>query len=198
MLPALGTWLVPATGLAQLPNAVGRVVAVFGVAQVVRPTGAAVLFVDGQIYESDTIKTGADGKVRIVCFGGVTVTVGPSTEARIDRFVTSKTAGLSSAFALLSGIIRLVGGALAGPTEITVETPNALAAVRSTDWLVQRTASSTAVFVEEGTVAVRSKAGGEVTLADREGTDVPDGEMPRPPRIWGEARRQTVLALTTL
>ena len=65
-----------------------------------------------------------------------------------------------------------------------------MASVRSTEWLVESTAKGTGVLSLAGEVTVRGLAGGVVVLRPGEGTDVAPGAPPRPPAIWGEARRR--------
>ena len=150
--------------LAQNRPAVARCIAVTGTVQIVRGPGRETLAVGGPIFEGDVIVTREASKVRVVYFNGPIVTLGPNSESHVARVAANSRIGVQALFRLANGIIRLVGGAVSGPTEITVETPGALAAVRSTDWLVQLADAGTAVFVADGQVTVRGKAGGSVTL----------------------------------
>ena len=192
-------WL-GASGLsaqAQTEAAVGRVIAVTGSVRALSRGQARTLVVGGPVFETDTISTDAAAKVRIVCFNGPIVTLGPGSEIAVERLSASRATGVSALFRLASGIVRLVGGAITGPTAISVETSGALAAVRSTDWLVELTATGTAVFVADGRVLVTGKAAGSAELASGEGVDVVAG-VPQAVRVWGEARRARALDLTTL
>jgi len=177
---------------------VGRVWTVAGNAQAVRAGLDRALVVEAPVFADDTIRTGRDSKVRIEGFGGLTIIVGPVTEVRVDRFIVEQSGSLSVALRLARGIVRLIGGGLDGPSDIAVETPQAIAAVRSTDWLVELTEAGTGVFVAHGRVAVDGRAGGSVALDPGEGTDVAPGRPPSEPRRWGAARRDAALARTQL
>lgn len=194
MVSLITTWAGARTVLGESP--VGRVWTVAGVAQAVRAGLERPLVVEAPVFADDTIRTGRDSKVRIEGFGGLTIIVGPVTEVRVDRFIVERSGGLSVALRLARGIVRLIGGGLGGPSEIAVETPQAIAAVRSTDWLVDLTEAGTGVFVAEGRVAVEGRAGGSISLDAGEGTDVAPGRPPSEPRRWGAARRDAALART--
>jgi hypothetical protein len=175
---------------------IGRVWAAAGLAIAEGPAGRRELAPGAPVFADDTIRTGTDGRVRIETFAGVSVIVGPATEVQIARHLTGGEGGLRAAFRLAAGILRLIGGAVAGPVEIVVETPQAIAAVRSTDWLVELGPAGTGVLVLHGRVAVEGRIGGGVVLSDGEGTDIAPGRPPAPPRPWGLARREAAVART--
>jgi hypothetical protein len=69
-----------------------------------------------------------------------------------------------------------------------IVTPVAVAAVRSTDWMIEhKSKGETNVFVGEGAVAVTSVGAqvGRVILDVGDGTSVETGKAPQAPRIWG-------------
>lgn len=84
------------------------------------------------------------------------------------------------------------GGAPAG---FEVITPQAIAAVRGTKWMVDAEAGQTSVFVRRGSVAV-TRADGEhgVTLAPGDGVDVGAGSGPLTVRQWPAARVAAMMA----
>jgi ferric-dicitrate binding protein FerR (iron transport regulator) len=197
LLVGAGSALRGSSAAAQAGPAAGRVIAVLGSVRAVGTGGPRNLAVGGPVFERDTITTGPGAKVRIVCFNGPIVTLGPDSEVAVERLAASSATGVSALFRLASGIVRLVGGAITGPTELTVETSGALAAARSTDWLVESTENGWAVFVAEGRVQVTGRTSGMVELTDGEGVDVVNG-VPQAVRVWGDARRTRALGLTTL
>jgi hypothetical protein len=183
----------------QQPEPIGRVGAVEGEVVVLRGGDRPAVASGDPVLAADRIRTGVAGKVRIECFSGITIIIGPDSEVSIERYLVAGASGLDAAFQLLTGIMRLIGEAVSGPTSLTIETSQAVAAVRSTDWLVEITPETTGVLVLSGLVELRSKsAPGVVRLSSGEGADVPDQGPPTPPRRWGEARRQAALARTTL
>src|SRR5690606_829931 len=107
------------------------------------------------------------------------------SEATIAHYLEREDQGLEAALSLLYGILRLVGETVGGLWDVAVQTPQAVAAVRSTDWIVEVTPRGTAVFARRGVVVAASRAGGTVSLEPGEGTDIVSGEPPTPPVHWG-------------
>jgi ferric-dicitrate binding protein FerR (iron transport regulator) len=76
-----------------------------------------------------------------------------------------------------------------------VQTPQAIAAVRGTQWVVDVSTGKTAVFVVTGRVSVRRTANDRgVNLGPGEGVDVEQGTAPLVVRQWPAARRTALLA----
>ncbi|UVF22215.1 FecR family protein (plasmid) [Microvirga terrae] len=76
-----------------------------------------------------------------------------------------------------------------------VRTPQAIAAVRGTQWAVEVVGSKTSVFVLRGRVGVhRSNTQRGVTLMPGEGVDVEPGTAPLTVRRWPTARANALLA----
>ena len=179
-------------------DAVGRVGRQQGSVVVLRGLRPQALIIGAEVFADDTVRTGPASKVRIDCQNGLTIVIGPATQVQLATYVADQAGGLDVVLGLFSGIVRLIGEALPGSRRIDVETRTAVASVRATDWLVDLTPETTGVFVAQGQVEVRGRAGGSVVLAPGEGTDVRDGAPPTPARPWGAARRDAALARTTL
>jgi ferric-dicitrate binding protein FerR (iron transport regulator) len=77
-----------------------------------------------------------------------------------------------------------------------IMTPQAIAAVRGTQWAVDVSGSRTSVFVVNGRVSVRRVQGNtrSVSLSPGEGVDVESGTSPLIVRRWPEARAAALLA----
>ena len=77
-----------------------------------------------------------------------------------------------------------------------IMTPQAIAAVRGTQWAVDVSGSRTSVFVVAGRVAVRRVSGNTrgVSLGPGEGVDVEAGTAPLVVRRWPAARAAALLA----
>ncbi len=75
-------------------------------------------------------------------------------------------------------------------TDIRVQAPTAIAAVRGTDWMVWITRDATAVFVEDGSVAVTNAGPNakQVIVPKGQGTDVNTGQQPTNPAPWAYER----------
>jgi ferric-dicitrate binding protein FerR (iron transport regulator) len=76
-----------------------------------------------------------------------------------------------------------------------VRTPQAIAAVRGTQWVVDVSTGKTAVFVVNGRVSVRRATNTRsVNLGPGEGVDVEPGTAPLVVRRWPAARATALLA----
>ncbi len=130
------------------------------------------------------VSTGPATRVKISCQDGIVVTVGTGTEVNLATLAASDRTVILQ---LIEGIVGLV--APAGFAAFDVRTPLAIASVRSTEWLVEHDrADGSAVFVRDGEVVVRARAGGWFTLDTGEGiTIAPDGS-PGAVKTWGDAR----------
>ena len=182
--------VVVAAGVARVARAEGALAAVRGAA-IVR------LMPGDEVFLDDILRTGDEARALIECGDGLEIVLGPATELAL-RSVVADAGGTSVVLGLLQGITRLIGGAVTGGRSIEVDTRTAVAAVRSTQWLVESTAKGTGVLSIEGEVTVTALAGGRVRLQPGEGTDVPPGGPPRAPAVWGDARRRNAVARTTL
>lgn len=95
--------------------------------------------------------------------------------------------------------IEVKGGAILievdpGSPSTQIRTPNAIATVRGTKYVVDAAASQTSVFVMEGEVDVRAATGvTSVVVGAGEGIDVADG-LPLEVVTWGEGRKAELLA----
>jgi ferric-dicitrate binding protein FerR (iron transport regulator) len=97
--------------------------------------------------------------------------------------------------------VRLRGGALlvnapaqSGTRPFQVHTPQAIAAVRGTEWAVDVAPGKTAVFVVTGQVSVRRPKGPAVRLGPGEGVDVEPGTAPLQVKRWPAERAASLLA----
>jgi hypothetical protein len=96
-------------------------------------------------------------------------------------------------------LVRLWGKALlvelTEKRNVEVVTPQAITAVRGTEWAVDVAGSKTSAFVVKGTVGVRRpSAGDEVLLNGGDGVDVEEGTAPLEVKAWGAARVAALMA----
>ena len=187
--------LVP-TGARSQDRPAGEVVAVVGMASVVRTNARETLRKGTRLAVGDRIVTGAGARVSVRLIGGATLIVGPRSEVRMrsaDRWGRRRTVAMTVIF----GIVRTV----APPTHrsaLEIWTSTAIASVRHTVWIVSVTARGTAVFAAEGTVDVRDRRSGKVhVLSQGNGVDLLNDGRTLGPRSWGAGRVQRVLAATT-
>lgn len=131
---ALVVLLAASPAFAQ-PAAAGRIKVASGSAFIVRG-GAQVPAQAGQVlYESDALRTGADGRLGITLKDDTRVSLGPASEVRLDRFAY---APAQSQIALVLRVVRGVAAYVSGriaklaPDAVRLETPSAIVGVRGT------------------------------------------------------------------
>ena len=119
----------------QQPPPVGRVKVASGAAFVVRqgqPTPAQV----GQVvFESDILRTAADGRIGVTLNDETRVSLGPGSEVRLAQFTYAPAEGrFGFVLAIVRGIVTYVSGRIAklSPDSIRLETPSAVVGVRGT------------------------------------------------------------------
>jgi hypothetical protein len=119
---------------AQQPAA-GHVKVVSGSAFVVRG-GSTIPAQPGQaIYQSDALRTGADGALGITLQDDTRVSLGPSSEVRVDRFLFAPgESGVGMVLKFMRGVAAYVSGRMAklAPDSVRLETPAAIVGVRGT------------------------------------------------------------------
>ena len=126
---------VPIWASAAEPGAAGRIKVVSGSVFVVRANVATPATAGQPIFQADTVRTGADGRVGITLNDDTRVSLGPGSEARLDQFVyapAEKRGGL--VLMIVRGLIAYVSGRIArlSPDAVKLETPNAIVGVRGT------------------------------------------------------------------
>ncbi len=177
--------------------------------QVTHLVGSAILLRDGAslplapgtpLHDDDQVVTGRNARLGIACLDGSTLVIGESSNLSLSTFAAlAEQTGGNVVLDLLEGILRLALSPESRRERFEVKTPTAIAAVRSTEWITETAADNTAVFVIDGTVAVRSRAvAGQVLLQPGFGTDVPRGAAPTEPKRWGQPRVDSALSRTSL
>jgi hypothetical protein len=117
------------------PAAAGRLKNVSGSASIVRGSTTLPAHVGDLVYQSDVIRTGADGRLGLALEDDTRVSLGPSSEMRLDRFVFAPADGrMALAIAFVRGVAAYVSGRIArlAPDAIRLETPSAIVGVRGT------------------------------------------------------------------
>ncbi|HKY93721.1 MAG TPA: FecR family protein [Kiloniellales bacterium] len=154
----------------------------------------------------DRVGTGSDSKVKLLFVDGSALIVGPESEVGVAIFDPQPKEGVAL-FLLLVGTLRVSVGDSVSWQSYEVQGGTAVASVRATEWAMQVDAKGTAVLCVDGAVHVRPRLTGGTTpepgmegvvLQPGEGTDVAPNTAPTPPKTWGAARRDKLLALLTL
>ena len=124
---------VPA--FAQQPSPAGRIKVVSGAAFIVRSGQTLPAAVGQSVFESDSLRTGDDGRLGITLDDDSRVSLGPNSEVRLDTFRYAPAQGaLGLAMNFLRGIAVYVSGQIAklAPDSVRLETPAAIVGVRGT------------------------------------------------------------------
>ena len=87
------------------------------------------------VYEADTLRTGADGRVGLTLKDDTRLSLGPSSEIRLDKFAYAPAEGrLGFVLNVVRGMAAYVSGRIAklAPDAVRLETPAAIVGVRGT------------------------------------------------------------------
>jgi hypothetical protein len=126
--------LLASPAFAQQPAA-GRIKVASGNVFVVRGGTAQPAQAGQLVYEADTLRTGVDGRIGVTLNDDTRVSLGPSSEVRLDRFTYAPAdSQLSLVLRVVRGMAAYVSGRIAklAPDAIRLETPAAIVGVRGT------------------------------------------------------------------
>lgn len=130
---------IPAIAQTQ-PSPAGRIKLASGQVFVVRGGTSTPAEVGQSVLESDTLRTGPDGRLGVTLRDDTRVSLGPGSEVRLDSFLYTPAEGrLGLVLNFVRGIAVYVSGKIAklAPDSIRLETPGAIVGVRGTTVAVQ-------------------------------------------------------------
>jgi hypothetical protein len=126
--------------LAQDRPVAGRVKVSSGAAFVVRD-GAQIPAQVGQVvFEADSVRTGADGKIGVTLNDDTRLSLGPNAELKLERFTYAPAdRGFAMVLRFVRGAATYVSGRIAklAPDSIRLETPASVIGVRGTTLAIQ-------------------------------------------------------------
>lgn len=131
--------LVSATPVAA-QTAAGRIDRLAGTAFVVRAGSQMAAKAGDEVFETDVLRTGADGHVGVTLKDDTRLSLGPGGEVRLERFVYAPAEGrLALGLKVIKGIVAYVSGQVAklAPDSVRLETPAAIVGVRGTTLVIQ-------------------------------------------------------------
>ena len=134
-LAALALVVCGAPAFAQASSPAGQIKVVSGSAFIVRSGETLRAEVGQSLFESDGLRTGEDGRLGITLADDTRVSLGPSSEVRLDSFrYAPATGSVGLAIKFLQGVAVYVSGQIAklAPDAIRLETPSAIVGVRGT------------------------------------------------------------------
>lgn len=119
----------------QQANEAGRIKIASGAVSIIRG-GQTIAAQPGQVvFEADTLRTGADGRVGLTLKDDTRLSLGPSSEIRLDKFAYAPAEGrLGFVLNVVRGVAAYVSGRIAklAPDAVRLETPAAIVGVRGT------------------------------------------------------------------
>ena len=165
-------------GRPSLASEAGIVSSLRGAATATRDGATRVLHVGAAVHQQDSVVTATDARLRITLADGSILALGEGSQLVLGTVaMAADDGGGSFVFELLSGIVRAVIGPNP-PAMFEVRGRAAVAAARSTEFVVETGTRTTSVFVAGGAVAVSAAyGGGEAVLGAGDGIDV---ERPQP------------------
>jgi hypothetical protein len=125
---------------AQQPSAAGRIKVVSGSAFIVRQDATIRAELGQDVFETDSLKTGADGRIGVTLKDDTRVSIGPSSELQLERFIYEPGSGnLGMVVRFVRGVAAYVSGRMAklAPQSIRLETPSAIVGVRGTSLAIR-------------------------------------------------------------
>ena len=125
---------------AQNDAVVGRIKSAAGAVSIVRQNATIPAQVGQPLFQSDSVRTGADGHVGITLKDETRLALGPNTDVRIDQFAYSPGQGsLRMVMKIARGLVAYVSGRIAklSPDAVRLETPSAILGVRGTRMVIR-------------------------------------------------------------
>jgi len=176
----------------------GTVVGLFGSCFVENQGGRSAAKIGHLVQVGDTVDVPADGKLKLRMNDGSVVSVAAGTRMTIAAYSVDGTGQRQDAhLSLGQGLLRAVVAPVERPASFEVDTAVGAAAVRSTDWFVEASATAMQVGVLTGSVEMMSNATKRrETIPARWGARLEAGRDPVPPRVWSSAEFDAVIART--
>jgi hypothetical protein len=135
----LALLVLPAVASGQ-PAAAGRVKVASGAASIVRGSQVVPAAVGAEVFESDVLRTGPDGRLSLMLADESRLALGPSSELALTRFAYApQDQQLGLGVRLARGVLSYVSGLIArlAPDAVRLQTPTSIIGVRGTHVLVK-------------------------------------------------------------
>jgi hypothetical protein len=119
---------------------VGRIKTTAGAVSIFRQNTSIPSKVGMPLFQSDSIRTGADGHVGVTLQDETRLALGPDSDVQIDKFVYAPAEGkLGMVLKIARGLIAYVSGRIAklSPDAVRLETPSAILGVRGTRMVIR-------------------------------------------------------------
>ena len=126
--------------LAQPPVPAGRVKVSSGAASVIRNGQAVPAPVGTEVFESDIVRTGADGRPAVMLRDETRVALGPNSEVALTTFAYAPSESkLGVTLRVARGVLSYISGLVAklAPESVRIQTPTGIIGVRGTHVLIR-------------------------------------------------------------
>jgi hypothetical protein len=127
--------LMTAPVSAQQPTPAGHVKVVAGDAFIIRNNTKTPARPGDAVFAIDTLRTEASGTIGVTMMDDTRISLGPSSEMRVERYVFAPAeGGLGMVLNFVRGVAAYVSGRMAklAPDSVRLETPAAIVGVRGT------------------------------------------------------------------
>jgi hypothetical protein len=125
---------------AQPSAAAGRIKVASGKVSIVRAGAPLPAKIGDAVFEADTLRTGADGRLGVTMKDETRISLAPNSEVRLDRFLYAPSESrLAFALRIVRGLTAYVSGRIAklAPDAVRLETPTAIVGVRGTRLVIR-------------------------------------------------------------
>jgi hypothetical protein len=132
--------VIAATPAQAQQAAAGRIKVVSGPAFIVREGKLVSAQVGQDVYAADALRTGNNGRIGVTLKDDTRISLGPSSEVRLERFnYATADGGLALVLKVVRGVAAYVSGRIAklSPDSIRLETPAAIVGVRGTSLAIR-------------------------------------------------------------
>ena len=157
-----------------------------------------ILRVGVDIAVNERITTRTDDRAHLVFLDGSALTVGPSSDVMIDRFVYDADRKVGDlAMSATRGVFRFVGGAISKKTEVVVRTPTSSVGIRGSIMTIAIGGDGTTIATFLYGEAMTVTAQGITSKAIRPGSQIlaAPGNLPRPPVVLPPGALQAFLTV---
>jgi hypothetical protein len=126
--------------LAQAPAPAGRVKVSTGAATVIRNGQVLPAPVGTEVFESDIVRTGSDGRLAVMLRDETRLALGPNSEVALTAFAYAPSdSRLGVTLRVARGVLSYVSGLVAklAPESVRIQTPTGIIGVRGTHALIR-------------------------------------------------------------
>jgi hypothetical protein len=155
-----------------------------------------VLRVGTDVQANEIISTTTNDRAHLVFLDGTTLTIGPSSQLTIDKFVYDPTTQKGElAVNATKGVFRVIGGRISKTSAITVTTPSATMGIRGGIMVFGVQASATtSIFVYGNSMTVTANGVTQTVTVPGLSVSTPTGGTPGAPTIAVQGSLAAALA----